>query len=52
MAHKHNYYYGTDNAVITITADNQDKSYEILCDLLKTPPEKIKLFDTETINEQ
>ena len=50
MAHTHNYFYGTDNAVITITADNQDESYDILCELLKTPPEKIKLFDSETVD--
>jgi len=52
MGHTHNYYYGTDNAVITITAGNQDESYDILCELLKTPPEKIKLFDSETIDER
>ena len=52
MGHTHNYFYGTDNAVITITADNQDESYDILCELLKTPPEKIKLFDSETVDDQ
>lgn len=35
-----NYYYGKDNAVITITADTQDESYDIICELLKIPPEK------------
>ena len=50
--HTHNYFYGTDKVVITIMADTQDESYDILCELLKTPPEKIKLFDTETIDLQ
>lgn len=52
MGHTHNYFYGTDHAVITITADTQDESYDILCELLKTPPEKIKLFDSETVDDQ
>lgn len=50
--HTHNYFYGTDDAVITITADNQGESYDILCELLKTPPEKIKLFDSETVDKR
>jgi hypothetical protein len=50
--HAHNYYYGTDHAVITITADTQDESYDILCELLKTPPEKIKLFDSEIVDNR
>lgn len=48
----HNYFYGTDNAVITITADTQDESYDILRELLKTPLEKIRLFDSETVDER
>jgi hypothetical protein len=52
MGHTHNYYYGTDHAVIIITTDNQDESYDILCELLKTPPEKIKLFDSETVDKK
>lgn len=52
MGHARNYFYGTDNAVITITADTQDESYDILCELLKTPPEKIKLFDSETVDNR
>ncbi len=46
---KYNYHYGTDNAVITITADNQKESDDILAELLKTPIEKIKLFDIDII---
>lgn len=52
MGHTHNYYYGTDHAVITITADTQDESYDILCELLKTPPEEIKLFDSQRITKR
>lgn len=50
--HTRNYFYGTDDAVITITADTPDESYNILCELLKTPPEKIKLFDSEAVDDQ
>lgn len=45
-----NYYYGTDHAVIIITADTQDESDDILRELLKTPLEDIKLFDSETVD--
>jgi hypothetical protein len=50
--HTYNYFYGTDNAVITIIADTQDESYNILCELLKTPPEMIKLFDSESVDKR
>jgi hypothetical protein len=52
MVHTRNYHYGTDHVVIIITADTQDESYDILCELLKTPPEEIKLFDSETVDDR
>lgn len=55
MGHTHNYFYGTDNAVITITANTQEESYDILCELLNTPIDKIKLFDSmmaDDVNER
>lgn len=50
MGHKHNYCYGTDNAVITITADHQDEAGEILESIVKNPKD-FKLFDSETVDE-
>lgn len=47
-----NYFYGTDHAVIIITADTQDESDDILRELLKTPPEDIKLFDSEAVGSK
>lgn len=45
-----NYHYGTDHAVIIITADTQEESDGILRELLKTPLEDIKLFDSEAVD--
>ncbi len=47
-----NYYYVTDHTVITISVDSRDEAYWILCNLLKTPPEDIVLFDIEEIEEE
>ena len=48
MVHVHNYFYGTDDAIVTITADKLDDAYDILCRIVKNP-EKFKLFDWDTV---
>lgn len=47
--HTHVYHYASDEAVISIMADNQDSSYEILKNIVKKP-EDFKLYDSETVD--
>lgn len=60
MVHTHKYSYGKlpelllyqvkGSVIITIIADHQDESYDILCNIVKNP-EQFKLFDSETIDK-